>query len=191
LFNKNLSYFCYLRFFYYTMSISKASISDLSALLNLVNTTYRGETSTKGWTSEILLLAGEIRIDKEILTDYLTNPSISVLKYTSPANQLIGCVYLEQKKENLYLGMLAVNPGSQDGGIGRLLLQGAEGHARKLNCNKINITVIEDRTELIAWYQRRGYVATGRKFPFPVEYHKYGKPLKEIILIEMEKKINF
>lgn len=173
------------------MSISKASISDLSALLNLVNTTYRGETSTKGWTSEILLLAGEIRIDKEILTDYLTNAAISVLKYTNPANQLIGCVYLEQKEENLYLGMLAVNPESQDGGIGRLLLQGAEEHARKLNCNKINITVIEDRTELIAWYQRRGYVATGRKFPFPAEYHKYGKPLKEIILIEMEKKIHF
>ncbi|AMP98379.1 GCN5-related N-acetyltransferase [Pedobacter cryoconitis] len=173
------------------MSISKASISDLSALLNLVNTTYRGETSTKGWTSEILLLAGEIRIDEEILTDYLTNPSISVLKFTNPANQLIGCVYLEQKEEHLYLGMLAVNPEFQDGGIGRLLLHGAEEHARQLNCNKINITVIEDRTELIAWYQRRGYVTTGRKFPFPVEYHKYGKPLKEIILIEMEKKINF
>ncbi|MBB5621178.1 ribosomal protein S18 acetylase RimI-like enzyme [Pedobacter cryoconitis] len=82
--------------------------------------------------------------------------------------------------------MLAVNPGSQDGGIGRLLLQSAEEHARQLICDKINITVIEDRTELIAWYQRRGYVITGKKFPFPVEYHKYGKPLKEIILIEME-----
>lgn len=168
------------------MSVSKASISDLSALLNLVNTTYRGETSTKGWTSEILLLAGDIRIDEEILTDYLINPAVSVLKYTNSENQLIGCVYLEQKEENLYLGMLAVNPGSQDGGIGRLLLQSAEEHARQLICNKINITVIEDRTELIAWYQRRGYVITGKKFPFPVEYHKYGKPLKEIILIEME-----
>lgn len=172
--------------FYSIMSVSKASIADLSALLNLVNTTYRGKTSTKGWTSEILLLTGEIRIDEEILAGYLTNPSISVLKYTNSANQLIGCVYLERKEESLYLGMLAVNPESQDGGIGRLLLQGAEEHARQLTCNKINITVIEDRTELIAWYQRRGYVITGKKFPFPVEYHKYGKPLKEIILIEME-----
>ncbi|RAJ31060.1 GNAT family N-acetyltransferase [Pedobacter cryoconitis] len=171
------------------MSISKASITDLSALLTLVNTTYRGESSIKGWTSEIHLLAGEIRIDEKILTHYLTNPAISVLKYTNPANQITGCVYLERKEENLYLGMLAVNPESQDGGIGRLLLQGAEEHARQLNCDKINITVIEDRTELIAWYQRRGYVATGGKFPFPLEYHKYGKPLKEITLIEMEKAI--
>ena len=173
------------------MSISKASIADLSALLTLVNTTYRGETSTKGWTSEILLLAGEIRIDEEILTDYLTNLKISVLKYTNPAHQIIGCVYLEQKQEELYLGMLAVNPEFQDGGIGRMLLQGAEEYAEKQNINKINITVIEDRTELIAWYQRRGYVITGKKSPFPVEYYKYGKPLKDIILIDMEKELHF
>lgn len=173
------------------MSVSKASISDLSALLTLVNTTYRGETSTKGWTSEILLLTGEIRIDEEILTDYLTNPAISVLKYTNSIHQITGCVYLEQQEEALYLGMLAVNPEFQDEGIGRLLLQGAEEHAKHLHCNKINITVIEDRTELIAWYQRRGYVITGKKFPFPVEYHKYGQPLKEIILIEMKKNISF
>lgn len=171
------------------MSISKASISDLSELLNLVNTTYRGESSTKGWTSEILLLEGEIRIDEEILTDYLTNENICVLKYTNSAQQIAGCVYLEKKEEKIYLGMLAVNPELQNSGIGRLLLQGAENYARQTGCAIISMTVIEDRTELIAYYQRRGYLLSGVKFPFPVEYHKYGRPLKEIILVEMKKNI--
>jgi ribosomal protein S18 acetylase RimI-like enzyme len=172
------------------MSVSKASISDLSALLILVNTTYRGESSKKGWTSESSLLAGEIRIDEEILTGYLTNQAISVLKYTNSDHQIVGCVYLEKKEEKLYLGMLAVNPDLQNGGIGRLLLQGAEEHAKQINCNTISMTVIKDRTELIAYYQRRGYLLTGGKFPFPVEYHKYGRPLKEIILLEMEKDLS-
>ncbi|MBB5638125.1 ribosomal protein S18 acetylase RimI-like enzyme [Pedobacter cryoconitis] len=172
------------------MSVSKASLSDLSELLTLVNTTYRGETSAKGWTSEILLLAGDIRIDEEMLTAYLTNPAITVLKYTNSADQLIGCVYLEQKEEKLYLGMLAVNPEYQSGGIGRLLLQAAEEHAKQINCHRIDMTVIRDRVELIAYYQRRGYSLTGESFPFPIEYHKYGKPLKEIILVEMKKEFS-
>jgi ribosomal protein S18 acetylase RimI-like enzyme len=171
------------------MSISKASISDLSALLNLVNTTYRGESSTKGWTSETSLLGGEIRVDEETLTDYLTNQAVCVLKYTNSAQQIVGCVYLNNKGKKIYLGMLAVNPDHQNSGIGRLLLQGAEDYAEQINCNIIQMTVIEDRTELIAYYQRRGYLLTGVKSPFPVEHHKYGRPLKEIILLEMEKSL--
>lgn len=48
------------------------------------------------------------------------------------------------------------------------------------------MTVIRQRTELIAWYERRGYVNTHRTEPFPHGDEKFGLPkrpdLKFIVL---------
>jgi hypothetical protein len=38
------------------------------------------------------------------------------------------------------------------------------------------MTVIAQRTELIAWYERRGYRATGKTQPFPYEDDRVGVP---------------
>lgn len=169
------------------MSVSKASISDLSALLSLVNTTYRGESSKKGWTDESSFVGGDIRVDEEALTNYLTDPDIYILKYTDANDQIIGCVNLHKKQDKLHLGMFAVQPELQSAGVGKILLQASEECAKRLNCKAINLTVIQGRDELIAYYERKNYVLTGRSFPFPVEYHKFGVPLQEITLLEMEK----
>lgn len=173
------------------MPVSKSSIADLAELLTLVNVTYRGESSKKGWTDESSFIAGEIRVDEEALTDDLTNPDICILKYTDENQQIIGCVNLHKKLDKLHLGMFAVHPELQSAGIGKILLQAAEAHGKAENCKAINLTVIQGRDELIAFYERRAYVLTGKSFPFPVEYHKFGVPLKEVMLLEMEKELTF
>lgn len=167
------------------MPITKSTAADIAELNVLVNSAYRGDSSKKGWTTESDLLDGN-RIDEETIAGYLTNPSVSLLKYTDDNGRIKGCVYLEDKGNKLYLGMLSVWPETQATGIGRLLLQQAELSAIELNLKVISITVISTRAELIEWYERRGYKATGEVLPFHAE-EKFGIPRDPIQLITMEK----
>jgi ribosomal protein S18 acetylase RimI-like enzyme len=75
---------------------------------------------------------------------------------------------LKAKENELYLGMLTVSPELQNSGIGKKLLQQAEIFAAELGLQKIVMTVISVREELISWYKRNGYVDTGVREPFPV-----------------------
>lgn len=40
------------------------------------------------------------------------------------------------------------------------------------------MTVIIQRAELIAWYERRGYRLTGERRPFPLDDPRFGLPLR-------------
>ncbi len=151
------------------MPITQAQFTDARALATLVNSAYRGETSKLEWTSEAHLLEG-IRIDEAELNSYFARPEITILKYIKDNGEIIGCVYLEKTaNQRLYLGMLSVNPLLQNGSIGRQLLAAADEHAQALGCTHIKISVITTRHELIAWYQRRGYMPTGETIPLITE----------------------
>jgi GNAT superfamily N-acetyltransferase len=128
------------------------------------------------------------RIDEETLEGYLNDAAVSILKYTNDVGLIKACVYLEKKENEMYLGMLSVYPEMQATGIGRLLLQEAEKLALQENKSVITITVISTRVELIAWYERRGYIATGEVLPFHAE-EKFGRPKELIELIVMKKSI--
>lgn len=168
------------------MPIVKATANDISELVALVNSAYRGETSRQGWTSESHLLDG-IRIDEAELQSYFRNPAITMLKYVNEDDKIIGCAYLEKVKDNrLYLGMLTVNPALQAQGAGRQLLQAAEDHARELGCTVMKISVLPMRDELIAWYRRRGYESNGQVLPFPTDT-RFGIPKQPLELMVMEK----
>jgi ribosomal protein S18 acetylase RimI-like enzyme len=163
--------------------IAKATTADVSALNKLINSAYRGESSKKGWTTEANLLEG-LRTTEEELTATILDQKNTILKYTN-SNQLIGCVLLIEKEQQLYLGMLTVSPDLQNSGIGKKLLQQAEIYALALGLPKIIMTVISVREELIAWYKRNGYLDTGAREPFPVsEVHVTiaEQPLEFIVL---------
>lgn len=169
------------------MPITKATLADATELTRLVNSGYRGETSKKGWTTEANLLDG-IRIDESTMIKYFQDPYITILKYVNADAQIIGCVYLEVQGEKLYLGMLTVSPLLQANGIGRQLLHQAEIVATELHCNSIYMTVITSRSELIQWYQRRGYQPTGEILPFH-EGTRFGLPRQKIELAVLEKEV--
>ena len=68
-----------------------------------------------------------------------------------------------------YLGLLCVDPSLQADGLGRRLIAAAEAEARaSFSATTIEMTVISSRTELIAYYERRGYALTGERRPFPI-----------------------
>ncbi|WP_461072371.1 GNAT family N-acetyltransferase [Spirosoma horti] len=164
--------------------ISTATEQDIPALVSLVNSAYRGDSSRKGWTTEADLLDG-VRTSDESLRELFQNPNALILKYED-AGHLLGCVYLEAKEKDLYLGMLTVSPDAQTNGIGKQLLTAAEQLAIDRKYRAVTMTVITVRHELIAWYERRGYYATGNKQPFPDD-PRFGIKKQSLEFMVMEK----
>ena len=159
--------------------VMPAAEQDLAALAALVNSAYRGESSHAGWTTEAELLGGQ-RTDAEALRAIVTAPGNVILILRAEPGPL-ACVHLEQKSGGVcHLGMLTVSPRLQAAGIGRKLLAAAENWAvRHLGAGAIEMTVIEAREELLAWYERRGYERTGELRPFPYGDARFGIPLRE------------
>lgn len=147
-----------------------ATLADLPALKALVESAYRGDSARGGWTHEADLLEGE-RISAEELAAQLTNEAVRVLVLTHDNGRLAATVSITDLGEGIaYLGMLAVDPAQQAGGLGRTLIADAQDWAaRDFSAHTMRMTVISNRSELIAYYIRRGYVDTGRTCPFPVE----------------------
>lgn len=167
--------------------ISVSTLNDIPRLLKLINSAYRGDEAKKGWTHEADLIEGTIRTDEVSLKQLIQKPGAVILKYEFD-EKLAGCVFLEKKKERLFLGMLSVSPQLQAHGIGKKLLKAAEEHAHKNNCVAIEMTVISVRKELIAWYERNGYVDTGKRELFPDD-GKFGNPTQQLEFIYMEKQV--
>jgi ribosomal protein S18 acetylase RimI-like enzyme len=165
--------------------ITIATLEDVSALDQLINSAYRGETSKQGWTTEANLLEGK-RITEVELTEIIKNKENTIFKFTEN-NKIIGCVLLANKGNKLYLGMLTVSPELQNSGIGKKLLQEAEVHALALSLPKIVMTVISIREELIAWYSRHGFADTGVREPFPLNNTDAVISQKPLEFIVMEK----
>jgi GNAT superfamily N-acetyltransferase len=74
---------------------------------------------------------------------------------------LAACVYVEPRGERAYLGLLSVDPSRQRSGLGSRLVAAAEDHARGRGIHHMDLRIVNLRTELPEFYERRGYVATG------------------------------
>jgi len=53
----------------------------------------------------------------------------------------------------------------------------------------MQMTVIVQRTELIAWYERRGYRRTGERRPFPYGDERFGLPRRNDLAFEVLRKL--
>ena len=164
-----------------------ATPADAPALVALVNGAYRGDSSRAGWTTEADLLGGQ-RIDVEGLTGTIATPGNVILVHERE-HAPIACVHLERTGEDCYLGMLTIQPTMQGAGLGRQMLEAAERRAMKhWSSREMHITVIVQRTELIAWYQRRGYRLTGERKPFPYGDQRFGLPRRNDLAFEVLRK---
>ena len=155
---------------------------DIPRIVSLVNSAYRGESGKQGWTTEADLLDGQ-RTDEEDITQLLQTPD-SMILLAEIGWELVASVHLERHEEGAYLGMLAVRPSLQGRGVGKRLMATAEDIAEKQwMAGKMLMTVINLRYELIAFYQRCGYLKTGRAKPFPAS-EKFGMPKGPALFLE-------
>ncbi len=160
-------------------------------IANLVNSAYRGEYSKQGWTTEASLLGGQ-RTDAETLQKLIDSPLNQIeIAYQGESQSIIASVHLIQElPDTLYFGMLTVEPKAQAKGMGKILLKHVENIALGYGLKRIRFTVIPSRTELVAFYERRGFKATGNSEPFPEQDPKFGMPKVEgLILLEYDKLI--
>lgn len=163
-----------------TIAIRLALAEDLPALHALIERAYRGTAARTGWTHEADLLDGQ-RTDVAALADSLADPAHLLLVAVDGADCLAGCVELTDKQNGLaYLGLLSVDPDGQAKGLGKRLIAAAEAEAAaRFAATRIEMTVIRQRTELIAYYQRRGYQLTGEERPFPYGNDRFGNPRRD------------
>jgi len=168
------------------MPILTADEKDISTLVALMDSAYRGENSKQGWTSEADLFIGNKRTDEITVATLIKKPGAIFLKYLNEEGKLEGCVLLNKKDNRIYLGMFSVSPSAQGKGIGKKLLAAADDYAREHNCTSIFMTVITVREELISWYERNGYQKTGKVLPFPID-ERYGIPTQPLEMLVLEK----
>jgi GNAT superfamily N-acetyltransferase len=155
------------------VEVRGAREDDVEAVHALVESAYRGDASREGWTTEADLLAGQ-RTDPDEVRAVLAD---LLLAHEGP--DLLGCCVLTPRGDHGYFGMFAVRPGRQGAGVGSALLAAAEARARALGLARVDMTVLSTRTELVAYYLRRGYVATGETRPFPYGDERFGVPLRD------------
>lgn len=149
------------------IAIATASLEDAPALKNLLEAAYRGDSARRGWNHEADILDDE-RVAPGEVESLLADPGVTIL-VARDGTELVGCVAVTRRDASLaYLGMLCVLPDLQSAGLGRQLLDAAEENGRAFGIEVMEMTVIDSRDVLIAWYERRGYVRTGETRPFPV-----------------------
>lgn len=170
-----------------------ATPDDVDAIVALVTSAYRGDSSRNGWTTEADLLDGA-RIDPDLLRTDIARPRSRVLlAEAAPADAappaLLACAHVAENEAAGYFGMFAVRPDLQGAGLGHRLLTEAERIAREdWGLPAMRMTVLDLRDELIAWYERRGYRRTGVHKPFPYGDARFGIPKRDDLRFEVLEK---
>jgi ribosomal protein S18 acetylase RimI-like enzyme len=171
------------------ISFRDAVPADVTAIVALVESAYRGDASRAGWTTEADMLDGQ-RVDLAGVGEIVSKRGSCVLLAERAGDdavkELLACCHLEHHGDACYFGMFSVKPTQQGGGIGKLMMSAAERIAREdWKCTRMEMTVISIRDELIAWYERRGYRRTGRFRPFPYGDERYGIPKRDDLRFEL------
>jgi len=136
------------------ISIRSAEIADAPQITAVINAAFK--------------IAEEFFIDGNRITQAEVEESLAKGAFLlAEANGRVnGCVYVEPRGERSYLGLLSVDPTSQQGGLGSLLMTEAEKYCRERGSHCMDIVIVSLRDELPSFYQKRGYVESGTS-PFP------------------------
>jgi N-acetylglutamate synthase-like GNAT family acetyltransferase len=122
--------------------------SDLPAITALVNQAFKVEA---------FFIARDRLIPEETREYFSTGRFL----LAEEDGTLAGCVYVELRGDHGYLGLLSVDPSRQNTGLGRRLVASAEEFAREMGARRMDLTVVNLRTELPPYYEKLGYAVVG------------------------------
>jgi ribosomal protein S18 acetylase RimI-like enzyme len=130
------------------MDVRFAEESDLARIMDLVNRAFRVEG---------FFIDGD-RLNDDRLRGYFDHGRFLLAEENGT---LAGCVYVELHSDYAYLGLLSVEPSFQRIGLGRRLATAAEEFAREMGTHRMDLTVVNLRTELPPLYEKLGYTIVG------------------------------
>lgn len=166
------------------LTFRDATDTDVDALVALIESAYRGDSSRAGWTTEADILDGQ-RTDPEGVLEVIKSPDSRLLT-VEQHGRIVACCQLEHRGDHAYFGMFAVSPTLQGAGLGKVVMTEAERQARETwGVTEMRMTVISVRDDLIAWYERRGYRRTGKMSPFPYGDERFGIPQRDDLRFEL------
>ena len=145
--------------------------------------------SERSWTTEKAFVDG-IRITNEQLSGDLSRSNFKLFVGENEQGLLVACIGLSFDHNSVEIGTFAIDSSVQNLGYGKQMLNYVEAYVAQ-SCSEVRdliMYVLDVRSELIAYYQRRGYQITGHTEPYPVNAN-VGQPLVPIQLIEMKKTI--
>lgn len=164
--------------------LKKANVSDAQAISELLNICYRGN---EGWTTEAGLVEGDRSTTHSI--SHMINDKQGIFFKVEQASfhqkQIIACIYLTNKINEINFGSFAVHPNFQGLGLGKIVLNKAEHYARtNFDKKPFSLLVLSNRPELVSYYQRRGYQLISTEHQaFPI-HQNVGTPLKDNLFLE-------
>ncbi|MET8636490.1 GNAT family N-acetyltransferase [Streptomyces sp. NPDC004680] len=166
------------------LTFRDATDADVDALVALIESAYRGDSSRAGWTTEADILEGQ-RTDAEGVLEVIKSPDSRLLTVERDG-AVVACCQLAHRGDSAYFGMFAVSPVLQGAGLGKEIIAEAERAARAdWGVTQMQMTVISVREDLIAWYERRGYRRTGQMSPFPYGDERFGVPQRDDLQFEL------
>ncbi|WP_019673283.1 GNAT family N-acetyltransferase [Psychrobacter lutiphocae] len=179
--------------------LRQATAEDADAIVELLNLTFRSDV---GWTNESSLVAG-IRTTVAEIKSILADPNNYFFVYpeliaesteNEETGKLLACISVTFKPESnsAYIGLFAVDPSLQGQGMGNQVLQAAETFATRhlgTDSDKVRLTmsILSQRPDLQAYYERRGYQLSGNSQPFPVDSNNGEPKVADLRLLEMVK----
>lgn len=144
-----------------TVQVREARPADADRIVELVHLAYRTEG---GWTTETHLVAGS-RVERPEVEDAIADPEHLVL-VAEKDGHVVGTSYSHRHGDAAEFGLFAVDPALQGAGLGgRLLEEQAERRAAE-GLRALDLRVLQEREDLIAYYERHGFTRTGEIVPF-------------------------
>jgi ribosomal protein S18 acetylase RimI-like enzyme len=145
--------------------VSHANPADAQAIADLVNRAYRPAAGAAGWTHEAALVAGPRTSAAQVRSFFHDRSVVLIMKRN---NALVACVHVLNEEDACWMGMLATQPDLQGQGVGKAMLEAAEQLAMQtFNAKVLRMSVLSNRPELMAFYERRGFRLTDGVKPYP------------------------
>ena len=152
----------------------KAELVDAQDIAALINSSYRGESSRAGWTTEADILDGLRTTTQEVASIIKRDDAFMLVGVLR--DQIVATICCERQdaygRNIAHLGMIAVKPTLQNKGHGTTMIHAAEAMTfREWRVVGFHMAVITLREELIAFYERLGYARSGEFKNFPEKFN--------------------
>ncbi|KPI40518.1 uncharacterized protein AB675_7812 [Cyphellophora attinorum] len=165
------------------ITISLANPTHTDALVTLINEAFYSDTTGEAWLTDVRTPVAHSSFIQPMLSD----PDLRFLIATAPTDPsaLLACCFVRYNptsaapsqdpataKTTAWLGFLCVRPKVHGTGLGGKMLAYAEEFIRREwplpnGPTRVEINVVNTRTGLMGYYERKGFRRTGRQTAFP------------------------